>query len=68
MSGFRAGIGSFALGLVLFVIAAYLSVHSYDQVSDPAWLTALSFVAVALIAIGLLVMVGRAVEVSRSRR
>jgi hypothetical protein len=68
VSGFRIAIGSFASGLVLFVIAAYVSVHSYDQVSDPAWLTALSFVAVALIAVGLLVMVGRAVEVSRGRR
>ena len=67
MNGFLVGIGSLLGGLTLFLVAGFVSLHSYDQVSDPAWLTALSFVAVALVVVGLLVMVDRAVRVHRSR-
>ncbi|HVD12341.1 MAG TPA: hypothetical protein VNB46_03810 [Gaiellaceae bacterium] len=67
MRHFGIGLGSLVVGAALFVASGYVSLNSYDQVPDPAWLTALAFVSVALVVVGLLVMVGHAVRAHRSR-
>jgi tryptophan-rich sensory protein len=64
---FAVGAGSLAAGIVLYVATALVSLNSYDQVAKPAWLVALSIVAVVLAALGLLVMANIAIRVYRER-
>jgi hypothetical protein len=64
---FAFGAGSLVAGIVLYVATALVSLSSYDQAPKPAWLVALSLVAVVLSALGLLLMANVAIRVYRER-
>jgi hypothetical protein len=65
---FGFGIGSLLAGIGLYVAMGLLALHVYDGEPRPGWLNALFLVATALVAVGLLAMVNRAVAISRGRR
>ena len=64
---FRFGIASLVAGLGLYVASALVSLNTYDGQPKPAWLVAISIVAVVLAAAGLLVMANGAIRTYRER-
>jgi hypothetical protein len=67
MNPMAVGICSLVAGVVIYLALGYVSLSSYDQVAKPAWLVALSIVAVVLAAIGPLTLFSGALRGSRRR-
>jgi hypothetical protein len=67
MNPMAVGICSLVAGVVMYLALGYVSLRSYDQVAKPAWLAALSIVAVVLAAIGPLTLLSGALRGSRRR-